>query len=201
MDFVVELPPSEGCTAIFVVVDRLSKMAHFLPLKSTPSAMETAQVFIREIVRLHGVPMNIVSDRGFSSLPDSGKLCVKPLKSKDPCPPPTIPRPMDRQRGPIRRWSSISDASPLLSRMTGYRCYHWRSSPTIMPLTQPQVSHPSLQIMVFTHPSCPTLFQRPQFLLSKTVDFLNHNNKLLQEVVTKAQAASKTAFDRKEGVN
>ena len=64
MDFIVELPPSKGCSAIFVVVDRLSKMAHFLPLRGTPSAKETAEVFIKEIVRLHGVPANIVSDRG-----------------------------------------------------------------------------------------------------------------------------------------
>lgn len=64
MDFIVELPCSEGCSAIFVVVDRLTKMAHFLPLRGTPSAIETARIFVKEIIRLHGVPVNIVSDRG-----------------------------------------------------------------------------------------------------------------------------------------
>lgn len=54
MNFIVELPPSDGCTDIFVVVDHLSKMTYFLPLKNMPSAMETAQVFIKEIVRVHG---------------------------------------------------------------------------------------------------------------------------------------------------
>jgi transposase InsO family protein len=49
--------------SIMVVVDRLTKVAHFIPVKSTYSASEVAQVFIREIVRLHGVPKKIVSDR------------------------------------------------------------------------------------------------------------------------------------------
>ena len=64
MDFIVELPPSEEFTTILVVVDHLSKMAHFLPMAGTPSAAETAKIFIREIVRLHGLPDSIVSDIG-----------------------------------------------------------------------------------------------------------------------------------------
>lgn len=47
MDIVVELPPSEGFTAILVVVDRLSKIAHFLPLVGTPTAAETAKIFLK----------------------------------------------------------------------------------------------------------------------------------------------------------
>uniref|UniRef100_A0A8C5MI68 Gypsy retrotransposon integrase-like protein 1 n=1 Tax=Leptobrachium leishanense TaxID=445787 RepID=A0A8C5MI68_9ANUR len=64
MDFLVELPPSSGHTVIFVVVDRFSKMAHFIPLKKLPSSIELAHVFTKEIFRLHGVPNVIVSDRG-----------------------------------------------------------------------------------------------------------------------------------------
>lgn len=64
MDFIVDLPPAEGFSTILVVVDRLSKMAHFLPMKGTPSASDTADIFIKEVVRLHGVPVSIVSDRG-----------------------------------------------------------------------------------------------------------------------------------------
>eukprot|EP00253_Pinus_taeda_P024735 PITA_24735 len=45
------------------MVDKLSKVAHFIPVKTTYLASEVAQVFIREIARLHGVPKNIVSDR------------------------------------------------------------------------------------------------------------------------------------------
>lgn len=64
MDFIVGLPPSGGCTIIMVVVDLLSKMAHFLPMVDTPSAADTANMFIKEIVRLHGLSDSIVSDRG-----------------------------------------------------------------------------------------------------------------------------------------
>lgn len=64
MDFIVDLSPSESFTMILVVVHRLLKMAHFLPMLGTTSTMDTARIFIKEIVRLHGLPDNIVSDRG-----------------------------------------------------------------------------------------------------------------------------------------
>lgn len=64
MDFIVELPPSEGFSSIFVVVDCLSRMSHFVPMKGTPSATETAEVFIKEVERLHGIPSDTVSDCG-----------------------------------------------------------------------------------------------------------------------------------------
>ena len=64
MDFVVGLPRSpRGCDAIWVVVDRLTKSAHFLPVKTTYSLMKHATLYIAEIVQLHGVPLSIVSDR------------------------------------------------------------------------------------------------------------------------------------------
>ncbi|CAM8999668.1 unnamed protein product [Rhodiola kirilowii] len=63
MDFITHLPPSAGKTSIMVVVDRLSKYAHFSPLKGGCSAAEVANIFIRDIIRLHGFPSTIVSDR------------------------------------------------------------------------------------------------------------------------------------------
>ena len=64
MDFVVDLPLSKGMTTILVVVDRLTKMAHFIPVKGVPSAEHTAEVMVREVFKLHGIPDDVVSDRG-----------------------------------------------------------------------------------------------------------------------------------------
>ncbi|KAL0537052.1 hypothetical protein IC582_026020 [Cucumis melo] len=64
MDFITGLPRTlRGFTVIWVVVDRLTKSAHFVPGKSTYTASKWAQLYMSEIVRLHGVPVPIVSDR------------------------------------------------------------------------------------------------------------------------------------------
>ena len=64
MDFVAGLPKSvQGHEAIWVIVDRLTKSAHFLPVSMTDTLESLSRRYIREIVRLHGVPITIVSDR------------------------------------------------------------------------------------------------------------------------------------------
>uniref|UniRef100_A0A8C5Q592 Gypsy retrotransposon integrase-like protein 1 n=2 Tax=Leptobrachium leishanense TaxID=445787 RepID=A0A8C5Q592_9ANUR len=63
-DFIVDLPPSRQHTSILVVVDHLTKMAHFIPAKGVPTAKETASMFFHHIFRLHGIPDSITSDRG-----------------------------------------------------------------------------------------------------------------------------------------
>ncbi|TYK04048.1 pol protein [Cucumis melo var. makuwa] len=64
MDFITGLPRTlRGFTVIWVVVDRLTKSTHFVPGKSTYTANKWAQLYMSEIVRLHGVPVSIVSDR------------------------------------------------------------------------------------------------------------------------------------------
>ncbi|WVZ26804.1 hypothetical protein V8G54_000096 (mitochondrion) [Vigna mungo] len=64
MDFVTHLPrSSRGHDSIWVIVDRLTKSAHFLSINQKMSMEKLAELYIREIVRLHGVPESIVSDR------------------------------------------------------------------------------------------------------------------------------------------
>lgn len=63
MDFITNLPKSNGYEAILVVVDRLSKYSHFIPLKHPFTARSIAFIFVKEVVRLHGVPESILSDR------------------------------------------------------------------------------------------------------------------------------------------
>ena len=65
MDFVTGLPRSKGgYNFIWVIVDRLTKSAHFLPVKATYSVVKLARWYIKYSVCLHGVPVSIISDRG-----------------------------------------------------------------------------------------------------------------------------------------
>ncbi|GLT61286.1 hypothetical protein SLA2020_340050 [Shorea laevis] len=63
MDFIEGLPSSHGKTTIFVVVDRLSKYAHFMAINHPYTAVSIAQVFFENIFKLHGMPKSIVCDR------------------------------------------------------------------------------------------------------------------------------------------
>jgi hypothetical protein len=65
MDFIVGLPrTAKGYDSIWVIIDRLKKIAHFLPVKTYYPVLTYAQMYIALILRLHGVPKTIVLDRG-----------------------------------------------------------------------------------------------------------------------------------------
>ena len=65
MDFVTGLPSSkDGYDSIWVIVDMLTKSAHFLPVKATYSVAKLARLYIKHIVCLHGMSVSIISNRG-----------------------------------------------------------------------------------------------------------------------------------------
>jgi hypothetical protein len=80
MDFITHLTPSQGYDAILVVVDRLTKMRHFIPCKSTCGAEEVARLYTRYIWKLHGLPTTVISDRGPQFVAQFWKHLTKRLK-------------------------------------------------------------------------------------------------------------------------
>ena len=75
IDFITGLPKSNGIDAIMTVTDRLTKMVHLLPTQSSATASDIASLFFRQIVRFHGIPKDIVSDRDSNLYHISGKHC------------------------------------------------------------------------------------------------------------------------------
>jgi hypothetical protein len=65
MDFIVGLPRTQsGYDSIWVIMDRLTKVAHFISIKTTYTGLQVAELYMFRIVCLHGVPKKIVSNRG-----------------------------------------------------------------------------------------------------------------------------------------
>ena len=64
MDFITGLPIVQGKDCIFVVVDRLTKYAHFFAISAHYTTAQVFELFFREVFRLHGLPKTIISDRG-----------------------------------------------------------------------------------------------------------------------------------------
>jgi transposase InsO family protein len=65
MNFITGLSRTQkGNDSIWVIIDRLTKVAHFIPVKTTFGGATLARIYLKEIVRLHGIPRKIVSDRG-----------------------------------------------------------------------------------------------------------------------------------------
>ncbi|KAK8938871.1 hypothetical protein KSP39_PZI011490 [Platanthera zijinensis] len=80
MDFIEGLPKSKGKSTILVVVDRLSKNAHFMAMAHPYTAEGVAQVFMDGVFRLHGLPASIVSDRGAVFVSDFWQALFRSMK-------------------------------------------------------------------------------------------------------------------------
>jgi hypothetical protein len=83
MDFITGLPTSNKQNdAIMVAVDKLSKSAHFISVRLTCKAIDIAQVFMKEIFRLHGMPKEIISDRDTKFTSNFWKSLMASLETK-----------------------------------------------------------------------------------------------------------------------
>ena len=101
MDFVVGLPRTpKGLDAIWVIVDRLTKSAHFIPIKIKYSLERLAGLYVSEIVRLHGVPSSIVSNRDLRFTSRFWESLHRALGTKLRLSSAYHPRPMARLREP-----------------------------------------------------------------------------------------------------
>ena len=82
LDFVTGLPKNQNLTdSIMVVVDKLSKVAHFIPVKTTYKAANIADIFLKQIFRLHGIPKVIISDRDPKFTGNFGRSLFKGLNT------------------------------------------------------------------------------------------------------------------------
>ena len=80
MDFITELPrTNKKHDSIMVLVDKLTKSAHFVPMKTTHTAANIAEIFMKEIASLHGIPRTIVSDRYTKFTSNLWRDCLKDL--------------------------------------------------------------------------------------------------------------------------
>jgi len=68
MDLITQLPESNDYNAICVIVDRLIKRAHFIPINNWFSSKDMAQLLYDKVYPLHGLPLQIISDRGVQYL-------------------------------------------------------------------------------------------------------------------------------------
>ncbi|XP_061550331.1 uncharacterized protein LOC133411694, partial [Phycodurus eques] len=85
LDFITGLPLSGGNSVILSVVDRFSKMAHFVALPKLPSSFETALLPVDHVFRVHGIPADLVSDRGPQFVSWVWRLFCKALGASSSC--------------------------------------------------------------------------------------------------------------------
>jgi len=146
MDFITDLPLSEGSDAVLIVIDRLTKMPHFIPSTKDMNARQFQETFMREIFRLHGLPRDIITDRGSIFTSDLWKETTKK---------PGIERRLSTAFHPQTDGQTERTNSTLEQYLPAYvnyqqdegrSSYQWPNSPTIMDIKKAPSTHHSSQI-------------------------------------------------------
>uniref|UniRef100_A0A1A8HXK5 Gypsy retrotransposon integrase-like protein 1 n=1 Tax=Nothobranchius kuhntae TaxID=321403 RepID=A0A1A8HXK5_NOTKU len=163
LDFVCGLPASRGFNTILTIVDRFSKACHLVPLKSLPSSAITAQLLIKHVFRLHGIPEEILSDRGPQFISRVWKEFSNALGALVALTSGFHPQTngqcerMNKELGAMLR--CVCATNPPLGATT----WPGWSIPTTAMRPQPQVSLPS-KLLLATNPLCFPTSQTPPSL-------------------------------------
>lgn len=118
VDFVVELPASEGSENIMVVVDRLSKQRHLVSCPDM-SAPAVGRLFLDNIWKHHGLPDSIISDRGGSSSLHSGTSSRNNYESRPDFQQPFTLKRTGRPRSQTAAWNNTYERTSITCRTTG----------------------------------------------------------------------------------
>jgi len=95
MDFMGPLPKLNGHDYLLVVIDHFTLQVHFIPTNTRVTAKEVAWLFIKEVIRLHGMPKSIVSDRDVKFTSSFWKELHQLMGLSSSCPPHSIPKQME----------------------------------------------------------------------------------------------------------
>jgi len=139
VDFIVELPQSAGHDSVMVIVDSITKHAHFVSTVTTISATGAAHLFLNHVWKHHGLPQKVVSDRGPQFVVEFTWELYQLLGIKLAATTAYHPQGDGQTERSTRNWNSISDSSPTKDKMIGWGfCLSWNSSITtrfILPLS------------------------------------------------------------------
>jgi hypothetical protein len=129
MDFITSLPLTpKKKDLIWVIMDKLTKSAHFLVVKQKDSGEKLVNLLVQEIVSKHGVPKTIVSDRGSVFTSAFWKQLHEDLGSKLDFSTLIIHRQEVKLKKPIRFWRICSEHVHWISEDHGKNTYHWQNS-------------------------------------------------------------------------
>jgi hypothetical protein len=127
MDCIFQLLMSDGCSSVWVIIDCFSTMAHYIPLNDGEKrAADLVRNILKQVLRFHGLPSNIVSDRDTRYTSTFWSSLVEPLDIRFNMFLPFHPQADGQTEKVHKRWNVICGITAITSRIAGLTCYPWR---------------------------------------------------------------------------
>jgi hypothetical protein len=177
INFIIDLPSSKAFDSIFVVVDQLTKMAHFMPCNKMVICEETTRLFMDKITSTMAFLMTSSPIVVHSSPLSFGNHYSRSLRPRSSCLPCIILRLMDKPNGLIKSWNNIYIVPSITIKIIGRSCYHLPSLRTTTPskdlLSRP-CSLPTMDTIQSSISSTSTKWkiQQPETLLFNCLRFI-----------------------------